>query len=196
MQLYDGQPSSLRSFCSQLINQFQGLEGQISEAEKVRYAYQLLGPGALAKMRSSFRCLEDPLAPADINTLNEFLATFRQRCQDPGLEERASYVVDNLQQKNMRFHDFITIFEDNMADSSYGSLDKSQWRVMLRRRLPIRLRNALVMATDIPTDYHQLVAYLREKDAGFHEVKASTNPSEISGLAFWPSGNTSISCIM
>ncbi|KAI1001179.1 hypothetical protein K3495_g7022, partial [Podosphaera aphanis] len=64
MQLYDGQPSSLRSFCSQLINQFQGLEGRISEAEKVRYACQLLGSGALAKIRSSFRCLEDPLDPA------------------------------------------------------------------------------------------------------------------------------------
>ncbi|KAI0990726.1 hypothetical protein K3495_g17461 [Podosphaera aphanis] len=81
----------------------------------------------------------------------------------------------------MRFHDFITIFEDNMADSSYSREDKSQWRVMLQRRLSTRLRNALVMVSDAPRDYHEFVAYLREKDAGFYEIQASsTRPAPIS----------------
>ncbi|KAI0990753.1 hypothetical protein K3495_g17434, partial [Podosphaera aphanis] len=39
IQPYDGQPSGLRAFCSQLINQIQGYEGQITESEKVRFAY-------------------------------------------------------------------------------------------------------------------------------------------------------------
>lgn len=177
IQPYDGQPSGLRSFCSQLLNQMQGYEGQVTESEKVRFAYQLLGPGALAKMRSSFRCLEDPTVPAEINTLAEFIAALKQRCQDPGLQERASCLIDNLKQNNMRFHDFITIFEDNMADSSYSHEDKSQWRVMLQRRLSTRLRNALVMVSDAPRDYHEFVAYLREKDAGFYEIQASNTNS-------------------
>lgn len=73
----------------------------------------------------------------------------------------------------MKFHDFITIFEDNMVDSSYGKQDKSQWQVMLQRRLSPRLRNALVMASDVPKDYHAFVTYLRKKDAAFQEIQAS-----------------------
>lgn len=63
-----------------------------------------------------------------------------------------------------------------MADPSYGHKDKSQWRVMLQRRLSTKLRNALVMASDIPSDYHGFVAYLREKDAVFQEIQASQSP--------------------
>lgn len=63
-----------------------------------------------------------------------------------------------------------------MADPSYGHLDKSQWRVMLQRRLSTKLRNALVMASDIPSDYHGFVAYLWEKDAVFQEIQASQSP--------------------
>ncbi|KAI1001081.1 hypothetical protein K3495_g7118 [Podosphaera aphanis] len=77
----------------------------------------------------------------------------------------------------MRFHDFITIFEDNMADSSYGHEDKSQCQVMLQRRLSTRLLNALVMVSDAPRDYYGFVAYLREKDAGFYEIQTSNTSS-------------------
>lgn len=132
---YDGQSSSLRVFISQVTNLIQGQNEQLpTEMDKVRYAYQCLGPGALSKMRSSFRCLEDPSIPAEITTLSDFITALKQRCQDPGLEEKASCFIDGLQQKNMKFHDFITLFEDNMADSSYGNQDKSQWKVMLQRR--------------------------------------------------------------
>ncbi|POS81967.1 hypothetical protein EPUL_006006, partial [Erysiphe pulchra] len=48
---YDGTPKNLRPFCSQLC----------------------LGPGALFKMRSSFRCLEDPTVPAEIIVKIPFL---------------------------------------------------------------------------------------------------------------------------
>lgn len=175
---FDGQPGSLRAFISQMTNLIQGQDEQLpTEMDKVRYAYQCLGPEALSKMRSSFRCLEDPSIPAEITTLSDFITALKQRCQDPGLEEKASCTIDGLQQKNMRFHDFITIFEDNMADSSYGKLDKSQWRVMLQRRLSTRLRNALVMASDAPTNYHDFVTYLRKKDAAFQEIYASRVPS-------------------
>lgn len=171
---YDGEPATLRAFISQLTNAIQGQDEQLpTEIDKVRYANQCLGPGALLKMRSSFRCLEDPSVPAEILTLSDFITALKQRCQDPGLEEKASRFIDGLHQKSMKFHDFITLFEDNMADSSYGNLDKSQWRVMLQRRLSSRLRNALVMASDIPSDYHSFVAYLREKDAVFQEIQAS-----------------------
>lgn len=174
---YNGEPATLRAFISQLTNLIQGQDEQLpTEIDKVRYAYQCLGPGALLKMRSSFRCLEDPSVPAEILTLADFIKALKQRCQDPGLEEKASRFVDGLHQKNMKFHDFITLFEDNMADSSYGHLDKSQWRVMLQRRLSTKLRNALVMASDIPSDYHGFVAYLREKDAVFQEIQASQSP--------------------
>lgn len=175
---YDGQPSSLRAFISQVTNLIHGQDEQLpTEMDKVRYAYQCLGPVALSKMRSSFRCLEDPSVPAEITTLSDFITALKQHCQDPGLEEKASCTIDGLQQKNMKFHDFITIFEDNMADSSYGKLDKSQWRVMLQRRLSTRLRNALVMASDIPSNYHDFVTYLRRKDAAFQEIYASHTPS-------------------
>lgn len=170
---YDGNSSSLRAFCSQLVNQIQSSEGQfLCEMDKVRFAYQCLGPGALAKMRSSFRCLEDPTVPAEITDLNQFINALKQRCQDPGLSEKSTRIIDTLQQENMRFHDFITIFEDNMTDSTYGHLGKENWKVMLERRLSRRLRNALVMAHGVPEDYHTFVTYLRKKDAAFHEINA------------------------
>ncbi|KAI0992289.1 hypothetical protein K3495_g15897 [Podosphaera aphanis] len=127
-------------------------------------------------MRSLFRHLEDPKVPEEIKSLNEFLAALKQRCQDPGLEERASRTIDSLSMGNSSFHQFITVFEDNMADSTYADQDKSQWRVMLRRRLSPKLKDALVMATDIPKDYHEFVAYLRQKDAGFHEARSTNIP--------------------
>lgn len=129
-------------------------------------------------MRSSFRCLEDPTIPEEITTLADFIQALKQRCQDPSLSERATRTVENLYQNNMSFHEFITIFEDNMTDSSYGGLDKENWRVMLERRLSRRLRNALVTASNIPNEYHAFVAYLREKDAAFQEINVSNRPTK------------------
>ncbi|KAI1007120.1 hypothetical protein K3495_g1087 [Podosphaera aphanis] len=126
-------------------------------------------------MRSSFRHLEDSSIPPELNTLHEFLAAFRQRFQDPDLEELASRTIDGLSQGSSSFHNFITIFEDNMADSSYARQDKSQFKVMLRRCLSPKLKDALVMAPDIPDEYHPFVIYLRQKDAGFQEARASSS---------------------
>lgn len=182
IQPYDGKSSTFRAFASQLVNEIQSDEGQFpTEMSKVRFAYRCLGPGALAKMRSSFRCLEDTSVPAEITTLEQFLLALKQRCQDPALCEKASLVVDGLYQKNSNFHDFITIFEDNMADSTYADNDKSQWKTMLQRRLSVRLRNALVTANDVPEEYHAFVAYLREKDAAFQEIQASRYSSSLQG---------------
>lgn len=171
---YDGKSENLRPFCSQLVNEIQSNENQFpTEISKVRFAYRCLGPGALNKMRSSFRCLEDPSAPVEINNIEQFISALKQRCQDPSLCEKSSLAVEGLYQKNSSFHDFITLFEDHMADSTYATLDKSQWKVMLQRRLSTRLRSALVTAFNVPTDYHAFVAYLREKDAAFQEITAS-----------------------
>lgn len=171
---FDGSSSTLRAFCSQLVNQINSHESQFpTEISKVQFAYQCLGPRALVKMRSLFRCLEDPSIPAEINTLSEFLSAMKQRCQDPGLCEKASRTIDSLYQQNMNFHEFITIFEDNMTDSTYGKLDKANWKVMLERRLSTRLRNALVTAHGVPDEYHSFVAYLRQKDAAFQEINAT-----------------------
>lgn len=59
-----------------------------------------------------------------------------------------------------------------MADSTYASQPKSQWRIMLKRKLSKKLQDALVMANDVPTDYHHFVSYLRQKDAAFQEISA------------------------
>lgn len=64
MTPFDCTSANLRLFCSQLINQTQDSEAHFpTEIFKVRVAYQCLGTGALAKMRSSFYCLKDPTAP-------------------------------------------------------------------------------------------------------------------------------------
>ncbi|KAI0998318.1 hypothetical protein K3495_g9877 [Podosphaera aphanis] len=101
---YDGSSANLRPFCSLLVNQIQGFENQFpDEVAKVRYAYQCLGPGALVKMRSSFRCLEDPLVPPEITTLEGFILALKLRCQDPGLGEKANRALECLYQKNTPF---------------------------------------------------------------------------------------------
>ncbi|KAI0999388.1 hypothetical protein K3495_g8807 [Podosphaera aphanis] len=74
----------------------------------------------------------------------------------------------------MKFHDFISIFEDNLADSTYANHDKSQWKTMLERRLSKELRNLLDAASDVPTDYHEFVNYLRRKDANIQVINASS----------------------
>ncbi|KHJ30184.1 hypothetical protein EV44_g3852 [Erysiphe necator] len=87
---YDGTPNNLREFCSQLINQIQDSQGHFpTEISKVRFAYQCLGSGALIKMRSSFRCLEDTNIPQEIVTLDQFIKALKQRCQDPALLDKA-----------------------------------------------------------------------------------------------------------
>ena len=180
MSLYDGSASGLRAFCSQLVNQLQDQsECFPNELSKVRFAYQCLGQDALMKMRSSFRCLEDPTVPPEIKTLKQFLSALKQRCQDPAREDQASHIVENLYQKNMKFHEFITIFEDNMADSTYGDLDKSHWKKMLQRRLSKELRTLLNGASDCPSDYHDFVNYLRGKDATIQSIRATYPQSSL-----------------
>lgn len=171
---YDGQSSNLRAFCSQLYNHLQEEDIYFpNEMSRVRFAYRCLGPGALAKMRSSFRCLEDPTIDPEIKTLTEFIEALKRQCQDPGLEDKATRAVETMTQKNLKFHEFITIFEDNMADSSYAQLDKETWKTMLKRRLSYKLRDILLSASDVPSEYHAFVAYLRKKDAAIHEMRAA-----------------------
>lgn len=62
-----------------------------------------------------------------------------------------------------------------MTDSTYANQEKSQWKIMLQRRLSSKLQEALVMANDVPKDYHSFVSYLRQKDAAFQEISASTS---------------------
>lgn len=83
---YDGTPGKLRPFCSQLLNQINA-ESLVSETEKVRFTYQFLGPGALAKMRSFFRCLENPSISPKITALEGLLLALKQRCEDIGLRD-------------------------------------------------------------------------------------------------------------
>ncbi|KAI1002086.1 hypothetical protein K3495_g6116 [Podosphaera aphanis] len=75
-----------------------------------------------------------------------------------------------------RLH-YITVFEDNMADSLYSNKDKSHWRDMLERRLSVPL-GKLLSASDVPSEYHKFVAYLRIKDAGLQEIKATSSYPE------------------
>lgn len=171
---YDGSSENLRSFCSQLLNQIQNSESHFSnEMSKVRFAYQCLGPGAVAKMRSSFRCLEDPSVHPEITSLTQFIQMLKQNCDDPARLDNASRIAETLYQGSMSFHEFITIFEDNMADSTYADLDKSQWKAMLKRRLSSDLRRALMSAYDIPSEYHAFVGYLRKMDAEIQSIRAS-----------------------
>lgn len=171
---YDGDSNSLRTSVSQLVNQIEDHEHFFAtEMSKVRFAYQCLGSGALVKMRSCFRCLEDPSVPPEINTLSEFIDALKRQCQDPCLEDKATRAVDTMTQANETFQEFITNFEDNMADSTYASLDKVIWKKMLERRLSYKLRDILISASDIPIEYHSFVAYLRRKDAAIQELKTS-----------------------
>lgn len=187
---YDGKPSSLRPFCSQLNNQIQSHNHLFpSEISKVRFAYQCLGPGALIKMRSCFRCLEDPSAPPEITTMNEFMAALRQQCQDPGLEDKATRAVETMTQRNMKFQDFITLFEDNIVDSTYGLSEKGVWKKMLERRLSYKLRDILLSASDAPTEYHAFVTYLRKKDAGIQEMRAAFPSTSTPTSTFAPTPN-------
>lgn len=171
---YNGRPETLRAFISQLINQLRDHDHAFpTEYSKVRFAYQCLGPGALSKMRSSFRCLEDPSIAPEIKTLSEFIAVLRRYCQDPGLRDKATRAVESMTQGNLTFHEFITSFEDNMADSMYAELGKDTWKTMLERRISYKLRDILLSSSDAPTEYFGFVTYLRKKDATYQEMRAS-----------------------
>lgn len=179
---YDGRPESLRAFCSQLLNQLQEQDHAFpTESSKVRFAFQCLGPGALAKMRSSFRCLEDPSIAPVIENISDFLVALKRQCQDPGLQDKATRAVESMTQGNQTFYDFITSFEDNMCDSIYADLDKSTWKIMLERRLSFKMRDVLLSASDAPNEYHEFVAYLRKKDAVYQEMRATFRAAKSPG---------------
>ena len=167
---YDGSPENLRIFCATLRNQLLGQDEFFAdEISKVRFAYQCLGPGALSKMQSYFRCLEDPSVPPEINTLDDFLIALKRECEDPELRDKATRAVEQMTQQNMRFHEFIKVFHDKISDSTYANNDKETWKSMLERRLSCKLREVLLSASDVPSDYYKFVAYLRKKDAAIQE---------------------------
>ncbi|KAI0992908.1 hypothetical protein K3495_g15277 [Podosphaera aphanis] len=141
-------------------------------------------------MRSYFRCLEDPDVKPEITTMAEFVYALKQRCQDPALIDRASRTVETLHQGNMRFHDFITLFEDSVADSTYSNLDNSYWMPTLERRLSKSLRTLCNAASDVPTEYHSYITYLRKKDAGIEAIDSS--PSFATPTAVKPQINPSM----
>ncbi|CAD6499245.1 BgTH12-04896 [Blumeria graminis f. sp. triticale] len=167
--LYDGTSSNLPIFCSQLMNQLQD-QSFSDEISKVRYAYSRLGPGALKKMRPYFLHLENPIVPLEIQNITEFLAALKQECGDPSLMWKATRAVEQMKQGDMRFHDFITLFQEKMADSTYAELEKNTWKKMLEPRLSYKLSEILLSVSDVPTDYFKFVAYLRTKDARIHEL--------------------------
>ncbi|KAI1002766.1 hypothetical protein K3495_g5441 [Podosphaera aphanis] len=186
---FDGSSKNLRSLCPQLQNQFLDQpECFPDEGSKVRYAYQCLGPEALGKMRSSFRCYEDASTPPEIVRIDQFFVALRQRCQDQGLIERASRTVETLYQRKMKSHDFISIFEDNISDSTYADHDKSQWKTMLERQLSKELKHLLNAASDAPTEYHEFANYLRRKDANIQVINAPlyTVPAQRAVPASYP----------
>lgn len=157
---FDGSSKNLRTFCATLRNQFLGQEALFpDESSKVRFAYQCLGPGALSKMRSCFLCLEDPSVPAEIETLEEFMIALKRECEDPELRDKSTRAVEQMSQGSMRFHEFIKLFHDNIADSTYANVDKTTWKTMLERRLSSKLREVL-----------------RKKDAAIQEWQTAFRP--------------------
>ncbi|POS82774.1 hypothetical protein EPUL_006147 [Erysiphe pulchra] len=170
---YDGKSSNLRTFCSQLLNLFQDQDLAFpTEMSKIRYAYQCLGPGALIRMRNHFRCLEDPTVRPEITSVSMFLEALKRECDDPGLVDKATRAVDEMRQKNITFHDFITKFQDNLAYSTYADVDKATWKKMLERRLSCKLHNVLLSSSDVPNDYYDFVAYLKQKDSRIQELQS------------------------
>lgn len=175
---FDGSSKNLRTFCATLRNQFLGQEALFpDELSKIRFAYQCLGPDALSKMRSCFRCLEDPSVPAEINSLDEFITALKRECEDPELRDKSTRAIEQMSQKDMRFHEFIKLFHDNIADSTYANVGKATWKTMLERRLSSKLSEVLLSASDVPTEYHEFVAYLRKKDAAIQEWRTTFQQS-------------------
>ncbi|KAI1006279.1 hypothetical protein K3495_g1942 [Podosphaera aphanis] len=75
----------------------------------------------------------------------------------------------------MRFHDFNSVFEDKLADSTHATHDKSQWKTMQERRLSNELRTLRNAASDAPTEFHEFVNYLRKKDANIQVINTPSH---------------------
>ena len=86
--------------------------------------------------------------------------------------ERAIRKVETFHQQDRSFHDFISHFEDNLADLTYSSHEESQWKTMLERQLSKELRNLLSSASNTPIEYNESVDYLRKKDANIQLIIA------------------------
>ncbi|KAI1000092.1 hypothetical protein K3495_g8107 [Podosphaera aphanis] len=124
-------------------------------------------------MRSYFRCLQDPNVKPEIITMAEFDYGLKQQCQDPALIDCANRTVKTLHQGNTRVQDFITLFEDSVADSTYSNLDNSYWIPTLERRLSKSLRTLCNPVSNVPTELHSYISYLRRKDAGIEAIDFS-----------------------
>ena len=117
--MFNGTPSGLRVFLSQLQNKFTVNHDHFrSEADKVSFAYSCLEPSTADCFCSHFCCLENLSIPPEILTVESFAKKLRYYFQDPALKEKADLELNQLLQKNTPFHDFITRFEDLITDSS------------------------------------------------------------------------------
>lgn len=81
--------------------------------------------------------------------------------------------------RNLRFHELMTTFDDNVMDPHYGHLGFERWKFILKRRSFNRLPNALVIAYSIPHENHAFTGNLRQTDASFQEVKSARRLNQI-----------------
>ena len=148
-----------------------------SEEHQVSFAYQCLSGPAADRLRSHFRYLYDPTAPREIVTIQAFCDLLNRYFKDPAARQKADTTLATLSQRGMPFHEFITIFEDTLADSTYADLDRATWLALLTPRLSNELYQAYTNG-EPPKTYEAFVNWLRNKDALVQARRASQFTSQ------------------
>ncbi|POS82532.1 hypothetical protein EPUL_006065, partial [Erysiphe pulchra] len=153
---------------------------------RVRFAYQCLGPGALIKMRPSFRYHEDSIVPAEITNVADFITAFKQRCQDPGIGEKATRTIETFSSSNKDFSFLGKVSSDICGPISPIKFDSYRFFITFLDTKTRYLSVKLLRTKDQAIDAFQIYANTYENNANNKRIRilATNNGSEHTNKRF------------
>lgn len=177
---FDGKPENLRPFLASLANKLHGNADHFrSEADQVAFAYACLSEAAADRLRPHFRHLFQPGLAPEITTVTEFLALLKQYFQDPARQQKADAKLTALAQRGTPFHEFISVFEDVISESSWADQDPKTWKTLLLPKLSDDLADVVIKSDAVPESYDSFVLWLRGKDT-LIQARRATRPARSS----------------
>jgi len=169
--LYDGDATKLNNFVASLSNKIQhSIEYFLDETAKVSYAYSRLDNACQNRVRGHFRHLYEAGADVTITTFVQFTDILCYYFDDPARKQKADQKLFTLKQRGRSFYDFITEFEDTLADSSWVN-QSQQLRPYLEQAVSSELQDVFLLI-DAPTDYKGFVDFCRTKDSKIQQKRA------------------------
>ena len=156
-ELFGGSRDKLHTFHSHLLMKLQGnSHGFPSNQHQLRYAIELLTDQAFTQIEPYIK--EDRIKLASVT---ELLKVLEIAFGDPDGESTAERKLEVLRQTNREFSLYYAEFQRYAADVQWN--ESAKWTA-LTRGLSTRIKDALVLTSDIPSKFSEYATFLQRLD--------------------------------